>query len=534
MLVHLSITITQKLIAVKFATESGLLLKLGQYHEKYEVAKFECAAFSRYSEERETLFFGGETVLKIKGALQWVGDVLMKYDRFMEPINAFSRMINGLSLMEQEIMRKRNSQKAMKVLIRDILRSLVLRRYECEAPKYIQDLVLFHHASTPRVRLLYHELLTEYKWLHCILKKDAADTLNIANIAVLFCHSDEVIFVMPDDFALTDAQCSAMIEDLLLISEMALTVKISFVWKSGMPQAVRTNLMNAFIPLLGNLGLYGKYCVHHFDANAASFRFEDDLIDVGSQEAMESRIESMIQQLTPKPKKKKVPELQPNGPNPEPLPMPKLGIRMQEDVRLRELYDAISWSELGSILPSSICREIAEFGSVFVDSAMLTNEEQRYLVEMIGSQDQMEQFKYRNWKLLCSTPRDKDTQKVFGSEFDGKGNTVCLVEVKETGWICGGYGSTEWRSTYYKQSEGDENAFLFVIRPKEKRKVFHRERNAEGDGFNFEYNTIQLWICGWQPDDIFDQQCANEVAGHDLSPQPHWKDYEVFQLGARE
>ena len=87
---------------------------------------------------------------------------------------------------------------------------------------------------------------------------------------------------------------------------------------------------------------------------------------------------------------------------------------------------------------------------IFVDSAMLTIERQRYLVEMIGSHSQMEQ--YRDWKLMCWTPRHRDTQKVFGPGFNRKEHTVCLMEVQETEWICGGYGSTEWRSTYYKQS----------------------------------------------------------------------------------
>ena len=237
------------------------------------------------------MFFGGETVLKIKGALQWVNDVLMKYDRFMEPINTFSRMMNGLPLKEQKIMNHKKSQKVMKVLIKDILRTLVLLRYECESPKYIQDLVLFHHASTSRVRSAYDELVSAYKWLDCMVKHDASNTLNITNIAVLFCHSDAVVFMMSTDYILSEPECDAIVEDLVIISEMALAVKISFVWNSGMPQDSRTNLRDAV------LGLYGKNCVHHFGVNSASFHFEDAAFDVEAQEAVQSRIELMIQLL---------------------------------------------------------------------------------------------------------------------------------------------------------------------------------------------------------------------------------------------
>ena len=279
------------MIGLKFATASGLLLKLGKYLKKYEVTKFECAAFSCFPEEKETLFFGGETVLKIKGALQWVGDVLMKYDRFMEPINAFSRMINGLPVKEQEIMNNTKSQRAMRVLIKDILRSLVLRRYESEAPKYIQDLILFHHGSSPRIRLSYGELLEDYQWLHCILKEEGSNNLNFANIALLFCHSDDVVFMMPDEYILSEAASGAMIKDLLMISKMALSVKISFVWTSEIPESLKTNLRNAL------LRLYGSDCVYHFDANSVSFMFEDAVIDGESQQAIQSRIESMIHRL---------------------------------------------------------------------------------------------------------------------------------------------------------------------------------------------------------------------------------------------
>ena len=327
------------------------------------------------------MFFGGETVLKIKGALQWVGDVLMKYDRFMEPINAFSRMMNGLSIKEQEIVTKQKCQKAMKVLIKDILRSLVLRRYECESPKYIQDLVLFHHASTPRVRLLYDELIAEYKWLDSILKKDSGDTLSITNIALLFCHSDDVVFMMPDDYVLSELESGAMIDDMVMISKMALAVKISFVWNSEMPQITRTNLRNAL------LGLYGADCGYHFDANSVSFTFEDAAIDAEGQEAIQSQIELMIQCLVSKPKQKRVKKPVPIS---QPLKVQQLVGKMPDSGRFRVMYDAICDSDLDASLPLIICREIAEFGRISLDSSLMTVEEQSYLVEMIESQSQTE------------------------------------------------------------------------------------------------------------------------------------------------
>merc|ERR1719295_1627471 len=99
-------------------------------------------------------------------------------------------------------MKKKKSQRTMKVLIKDILRSLVLKQHECEAPKYIQDLVLFHHQSTPRIRLLYDELRAEYQWLDCILKN--GQSVDMVNIAVLFSHSEHIIFRMAENTTLSE------------------------------------------------------------------------------------------------------------------------------------------------------------------------------------------------------------------------------------------------------------------------------------------------------------------------------------------
>ena len=233
---------------------------------------------------------------------------------------------------------------------------------------------------------------------------------------------------------------------------------------------------------------------------------------------------------------------------------------LMNDERFVAIYEAICASELGSLLPPPLCREIAEFGRRSMDSAVLSNEEQGYLIEMIESQSQTEHLKDRDWKLLCRGSNGDDTQKAFHTACDGKEHTVCLLEVEETGWICGGYASTEWKSTNWNTPAKDDNAFLFVIRPKEKRNVFHRKKNEEfegalcenegilyneGDGFNFGYNTL-YWgnyaksesqirvIYNQTHQDYFTYDSRLDVTGHEEYPRPHWKDYEVFQLVEKE
>ena len=254
--------------------------------------KFDCELFSCFPDERETLFFGGDTVLRIIGIIQYVGDSLVNYAKYMEPINAFSRMMNGLSVMEQPILTRKKHQKAMKWIIKDILRAIVWQLHQAEAPEYVRNLVLFHHSCASCVRLLYHELLSEYEWLNTILKSTSNDTLNIANIAVLFCHSDDITFMMEEDGMLSGAECLSLIHDMITISEMSLDVNIRFMWPSSMPKSMRSRLRNA------SLGLYGAACQCQFDDQSVTFSVADSKFSEDAQIAFQSRIESMIKQLS--------------------------------------------------------------------------------------------------------------------------------------------------------------------------------------------------------------------------------------------
>ena len=252
----------------------------------------ECDVFSCFPEERETLFFGGDTVLRIMGIMQYVGDTLLNYSKYMEPINAFSRMINGLSVTEQSILKKNKYQKAMKCIIKDILRALIWQLHQAEAPEYVRNLVLFHHSSTSSVRLLYQELLSEYQWLDTILKSTSNDTLDIVNIAVLFCHSDDITFMMEEAGALSGAACLCLIHDMITISELSLDVNVRFMWPSSMPKSMRSRLRNA------SLGLYDTACQCHFDNQSVTFSVADSKFSELTQVAFQSRIQSMIEKLS--------------------------------------------------------------------------------------------------------------------------------------------------------------------------------------------------------------------------------------------
>ena len=212
---------------------AGLVVKLGQTQTKNasKVMKFECEEFSCFPDERETLFFGGVTELKVKGIMKWAQGRWRHYDKYMEPIDAFNRMMNGLSLKGQAILDKAKSQRRMNIIIRDQLQALLSPNVEMNAPQYVNDLVSYQRAMTDHVRLRYHDLMT-YEWMHSILVTDYESDrqLKVANIAVLFCHAESITFMLnvaeDDDFK--DDEWDSVINGLALMHKSGCSMTVRF------------------------------------------------------------------------------------------------------------------------------------------------------------------------------------------------------------------------------------------------------------------------------------------------------------------
>ena len=257
------------------------------------VKRFDCRRLSCFPEEKETLFFGGDTVLRIKGITQCYQGKWMKYDKYLEAVNVFSRMMDGFSVMDQAIIKKKRDQKMMKKVIRDILRALVLRLDEAETPKYVHELMLFHHSSATKIQLIYDEILTGYHWLDCILKNAHIRTVNFGNIALLFCHSETITFSMADNYDLSDLECISLMEDLVLMRKCGLDITLHFRWPSFLSENTRSNLKRHFLdyPVLANdVQLQYKRQTASFTVNTLQF-------SSGTEQVFRERVESMVRDL---------------------------------------------------------------------------------------------------------------------------------------------------------------------------------------------------------------------------------------------
>eukprot|EP01084_Bolivina_argentea_P239239 402141_1 len=70
--------------AVEFSDGSGIVIELKKYRDRYDVYKLDCWKFSGF-DERETLFFGGDTVLQISSIWQWYSKEWTSYKKYITP-----------------------------------------------------------------------------------------------------------------------------------------------------------------------------------------------------------------------------------------------------------------------------------------------------------------------------------------------------------------------------------------------------------------------------------------------------------------
>ena len=152
----------------------------------------------------------------------------MQYDKFMEPINAFNRLIRGLPLKGREMMKDHVFQIKFIHILRNMLQSLINHKKHDDVPSYIETLISFQNKSTPNIELIYNELMMDYEWIHSILKSKSGSALDIANITALFSHSKSVTFKVINEYILDEHEWNSVVNDLMASYEMGLFTEIRF------------------------------------------------------------------------------------------------------------------------------------------------------------------------------------------------------------------------------------------------------------------------------------------------------------------
>ena len=251
------------------------------------VMKFDSKRFSCFPEEEETLFYGGDTELRIKGIEHWTHGRWKRYDKFMEPINALNLMIKSKPLRDQPIWTNLKTQKKMNCIVRDYLYEKLSQSDNMKCPQYVSSLVSYQMSSQEHIRLNWNELKIGYQWMSCMLRADD-NQLDIGNLAVLFAASSSITFVASDGVDLEEEEWESVINGLSKVHTMGLSMSIRFELSSDESQQYAMYTMAT-----GYLDINKSKWKCQHDGNVLIFNTDNNM-DNESQSERANCIESMI------------------------------------------------------------------------------------------------------------------------------------------------------------------------------------------------------------------------------------------------
>ena len=179
-------------------------------------------------------------------------------------------------------------------------------------PEYISDLVKFY-SNTKQIKVLYGEIIKEeYEWLRFILMSSTANTVDIANIAVLFHKADVITFVLREGDDIRSAEWEALAKGFAEMHEMGLSTTIRF----DVSRCSSDDRETMYDKALGCLSQYGEQykCkrgrgyVLIFDAPGSSKQSNSDSVDSAATSALYERGHNMVESLSSAQSMMKIPE----------------------------------------------------------------------------------------------------------------------------------------------------------------------------------------------------------------------------------
>ena len=188
------------------------MITLGESWYQPSAYKFDCQ-FSRF-DENETLFFGGDTVLRVLNLRlcmrEWVS--LKKY---LNPLDVFWRLVEGKSITDGRIGSKAGKP-GMAKKMRQFCEFLCLQDAK-GMPDYVKDTLKFSLRKTKTINLQFCELF-EYEWANprFVHTGSIGDKMkvNVLSICKMFHEAEEISFTMPEMQTLSEHEWESLIEPI--------------------------------------------------------------------------------------------------------------------------------------------------------------------------------------------------------------------------------------------------------------------------------------------------------------------------------
>eukprot|EP01084_Bolivina_argentea_P027690 51450_1 len=197
-------TTTEIVKAAEFAgfadSGDGLVVQLRDYDAINNVCTFSCDGLSAFPQEKEMLFYGGDTILKIHSIWQISTRGWNNYEHYVAATDFITRMMNGLTVNTANIATK--VRKCMRVIFKSQLNAKSENKMNLpsDLPKYIVNRLINYHIGdrTTEVEFHYDELVTKYKFIKTVFMNTKHEFLNIYNICCIFNKCSNIIINMPD------------------------------------------------------------------------------------------------------------------------------------------------------------------------------------------------------------------------------------------------------------------------------------------------------------------------------------------------
>ena len=135
-----------------------------------------------------------------------------------------------------------------------------------------------------------------------------------------------------------------------------------------------------------------------------------------------------------------------------------------------------------------------------IDTKILTNDEQRKLLEMINNH-RYNKLYANEWKLLYRRSRDGASRYEFYEKCDKMDKTICIIQTPQNN-VFGGYTSLKWDKYASASGENlhDPTAFIYLIRSQNKKyvepKIWELQNHGRGPIQYYVYGYLSFGVFG--------------------------------------
>eukprot|EP01084_Bolivina_argentea_P028639 53200_1 len=206
-------------VAVGFTQETGMVMELKKYNNY--VSSFACSMLSDFDNEKETLFFGEGTILRIN-SLYMYDSGWQNFKHYVDAIEQILNIVNGSISWSQT--------NNMKHVIGSILPKLY---NNCTPlPQYIESLLKYHLQHLPyQIEYDFSELAHSHQWVKDIFVKNNEENIpNVCNMCNLFENCDHISITMSDSLTnfIFNSFCESVITDIFNVINKNVTIEFRF------------------------------------------------------------------------------------------------------------------------------------------------------------------------------------------------------------------------------------------------------------------------------------------------------------------